>query len=557
MERIVYYARVSTKKDGQLTSIQAQEESLEEFIHSQDNWKFIKGYIDWGKSATTIKNRKEFQAMIDDMYKDQFDIIVIKDYDRMNRNEGDWYNFVEDLEATGVKLYIYMDKQFYDSENDDLIVGIKQILNAQHSRKLSKNLKESYRKRIAANKPHSSGRMWGYKLQKDRLVIREDEAKIIKRIFDMYVVNNYSTVSIYREIQKYVPQSILERRNISELNLSTVRNVIKNPAYKGKIAQNKTGRNYKTKKQWFKDKKEWVYIDCPPIVTEETWDKAQAIILKRSRQYNIEDKKVMYGYFSGKFALSGKIICGNCNQNMYHNNGGVKNKSKWECHIKKNKGTNVCNMSSISSKYMDEIVRDVIWEFKQIDTEYIDDLLLGLENGLLSKDTNKEIEELNKQKNELNKFREKIKKMCINDIISEDEAKKDIKEYDIRISTINKEIELLQSQFEDFNQNKNRIFTLKQEIGNLNKKEDITDETITTCIDKIIVRSAKKIDIIITGDVEVIATRENKKSPFVSNVRPHRPHKEDNIIFINKFIREYSLSINKHLVFEVNYYIAI
>ncbi len=557
MERVCFYARVSTKRQEQISSIVAQEESLEEFIRSQPNWELVKGYIDWGKSATTIKHREEFQKMISDMYEDKFDIIVIKDYDRMNRNEGDWYNFVEDLEATGVKLYIYMDKQFYDSENDDLIVGIKQILNAQHSRKLSRNLKEAYRKKLKANKPHTAGRMWGYQLQKDHLVIREDEAKIIRRIFDMYTSLNYSTMKIYREIQKYVPKTILERRNISEMTLSSVKCILKNSAYKGKIAQNKTGRDYKTKKQWFKDKEEWIYLDCPPIVTEEIWNNAQEILLKRSKQYNIEDKKVMYGYFSGKFALSGKVICGNCNQTMYHNNGGVKNKSRWECHIKKIKGKDACDMSAIQSKYMNEIIKDVIWAYKQLDQEIIDDMLLGFAIGLQHKDTNREIEKLEHEKNELNKTRDKIKKMYINDIISEEEAKKDIKEYDIRISAINEEIELLQKQFENFNQNKNRLLELKKAINKLINKESINDEIIAMCIDKVIVRSNKKLDIILTGSTQITVTRDNTKLPFVLNEGTHRPRKEDNIVFIDKFVKEYSLNTNKHLTYEISYYIAI
>ena len=64
--RVTYYARVSTDKDEQAHSLQAQISYYEDFIRSVDAWTFVSGYIDEGLSGTSVAKREAFLKMIED-----------------------------------------------------------------------------------------------------------------------------------------------------------------------------------------------------------------------------------------------------------------------------------------------------------------------------------------------------------------------------------------------------------------------------------------------------------------------------------------------------------
>ena len=62
--RVVYYARVSTDKYDQLHSLEAQKTYFENLLARNPNWTFVRGYVDEGISATSVKNRENFLRMI-------------------------------------------------------------------------------------------------------------------------------------------------------------------------------------------------------------------------------------------------------------------------------------------------------------------------------------------------------------------------------------------------------------------------------------------------------------------------------------------------------------
>ena len=78
--RVAYYARVSTDKDEQLHSLDAQKYHFEQRIAENPNWTLVEGYVDEGISATTVKNRENFLRMIRDAKKKnrKGSVIVVK-----------------------------------------------------------------------------------------------------------------------------------------------------------------------------------------------------------------------------------------------------------------------------------------------------------------------------------------------------------------------------------------------------------------------------------------------------------------------------------------------
>ena len=102
-KRVVAYCRVSTDKDDQLDSLEAQEEFFKEFI-KQNNYNFIKIYADEGLTGRQIKKRDEFNKMMRDARRGMFDIVLVKDISRFARNTVDLLNSVRELKTMKIEV---------------------------------------------------------------------------------------------------------------------------------------------------------------------------------------------------------------------------------------------------------------------------------------------------------------------------------------------------------------------------------------------------------------------------------------------------------------------
>ena len=135
--RAVIYARCSTEEESQKDALKKQVEEGKDSVHA-NGWALVDLYVE-SRSGTTTKGRSEYNRLYEDLASDKFDIIVIKSQDRLMRNTKDWYLFVDRLLTEQKKLYIYLERKFYTTD-DALITGIKAILAEEYSRELSKKI---------------------------------------------------------------------------------------------------------------------------------------------------------------------------------------------------------------------------------------------------------------------------------------------------------------------------------------------------------------------------------------------------------------------------------
>ncbi len=109
--------------------------------------KKIHFYVHRKEVNQMIATRPEYMRLLSDMREPgKFDIIVIKSLDRLNRSAKNWYLFVEELVSNDKLLYVYMDRDFYKTD-DNLMTGIKAILAEQYSRDLSRKINNAHRYR--------------------------------------------------------------------------------------------------------------------------------------------------------------------------------------------------------------------------------------------------------------------------------------------------------------------------------------------------------------------------------------------------------------------------
>ena len=108
--RVTYYARVSTDKDEQLHSLQAQVDYYQEYIQSNPNWTFVEGYIDEGISGTSVDKRESFLQMMDDAKLRKFDFVITKEISRFSRNTVDSIQYTQRLLSYGIGVFFQSDK---------------------------------------------------------------------------------------------------------------------------------------------------------------------------------------------------------------------------------------------------------------------------------------------------------------------------------------------------------------------------------------------------------------------------------------------------------------
>lgn len=370
--RAVYYARVSTEEEAQLKALPKQVEECKDIIKAKD-WVLIKGYVDEGKTGTTA-NRKEYQKLLTDIEGDEFDIVVAKSQDRLQRNPGDWYIFIDKLVHNNKRLYLYLDGKFFDPSEDALLSGIKAILAAEYSRDLSRKINNANQRRIekvrSGEKVPSmgNGMIYGYYVENGDEKIDPKQAEIVRLIYSKYL-EGWGM----RKIVDYLNENGYRNQRGNYFNADTIARILKNPKYKGALVVNRYHRDFDTKKVEKIPPEEWVTLEgaYEAIVSVDEWNEVHKRL--ESKRGKTRGKKVSTDI------LGGKIFCSRCGKKLWRHKSN--DYFGWYCSTKMQRGKVACEGTAISQLKIDqaykaigsnfEINRDVV---KQSITEWLKSL---------------------------------------------------------------------------------------------------------------------------------------------------------------------------------------
>lgn len=326
--RAVTYNRCSTEDESQKDALVKQVQESKNCVYEQ-GWKLVDTYVE-AKSGTTVRGRSEYGRLYQDLEQDKFDIIVIKSQDRLMRNTKDWYLFLDRMQKNRKKLYMYLEGKFY-TPDDALITGIKAILAEEYSRELSKKINNAHKNRQKEGKNFVfTNRMYGLKKLPDRsIVIDEREAEMIRMIFRLSA-NGYGT----HTSAEILFQKGYTNRNGKMLTPALIRNIIRNPVYKGTVVQNKRHYEFESKQTVSNPESEWIVHESavPAIVEEALFEEANRALDYRKKEGHRDGKYLSY-CDAGSHDLSGKIVCGLCGNPFYRtvrqNRSGQV--TEWKC----------------------------------------------------------------------------------------------------------------------------------------------------------------------------------------------------------------------------------
>ena len=303
--RVAAYARVSTDKEEQENSFEAQVSYYTQKIQENPQWVFVEVYADEGITGTSIKKRDGFNRMIEDALAGRIDLILTKSVSRFARNTVDSLTTVRKLKEKGVEVYFEKENIYTLDSKGELLITIMSSLAQEEARSISENTSWGRRKQFADGKysmPYSI--FLGYdKGPNGELVINEEQAVIVRRIYDDYL----SGLSPKAIAKRLTEDGIETPGHKTVWHDSTVKSILTNEKYYGAaILQKRIVTDFLTKESRLNTgelPKYYIAQDHEPIVPPEKF---------RMVQDEMQRRRDAGGHAQCVSIFSSRIICGDC-----------------------------------------------------------------------------------------------------------------------------------------------------------------------------------------------------------------------------------------------------
>ena len=278
--RYIVYVRVSSDKDEQKDSVPNQIDIcrywLEQNGYEYDERSILK---DEGKSGTMFLERTAMQLILNKARNRDIQMVVFKSIHRLARDLKDALEIKEVLTAHGVRVVTIEEgyDSLYEGKND-MKFEMYSMFAAQYPKTLSVSISSALAAKVRRG-DHIGRVPFGYERINNKLVIKEDEAKVIRQIFYWYNNDGLGFKNIVHMLNKGIETGDISRpRNGGVWQLTTVQSIIRNSTFCGEFTLNRytsikiDGR----KKQIQNPKEKWIIFEDhhPAIVTKEEWKKA-------------------------------------------------------------------------------------------------------------------------------------------------------------------------------------------------------------------------------------------------------------------------------------------
>lgn len=319
--KVAGYLRLSVEDgDKEVSdSIVSQKSIISDKIKKLgEDFELYDFYIDDGYTGLNT-DRPNFQRMLDDIERKKINCVITKDLSRLSRNNFEANYYIEifflERDIRYIAILDNVDTYLKNSNND--MIQFKTLINDWYSKDISRKVKSGVWARkeqgfyVAAKAPY------GYSKDendKNKLVINDEEAMVVKRIFEMY--NDGNTIGeIAKELKLehiYCPShNGFEKNKNGEYgwSVSTISKMLKNKVYLGHIEYGKVfNLSYKSKKVKQVPRSEWkiAYNTHKAIISQELFDNVQ-----KRMELNKRAKTHIHTW-----VLNGIVKCKECGEPM-------------------------------------------------------------------------------------------------------------------------------------------------------------------------------------------------------------------------------------------------
>lgn len=344
IKRVGCLYRVSTKKQANVEDdIPMQRNACAEYIHKKEGWELTREYIEPGVSGyhKGLNERKVLQEVIKDVGDRKIDVLLVFMFDRIGRKDNETPFLLKRIVECGVEVWSVCEgQQTFENSADNLMNIIRFWGAGTESRKTAARVDSG--RNYATKKGRFTGGVvaYGYRLvptakldSKNRMInaFTKDpfESSVVEDIYTRLIDDNMSL----NEIAVYLNENRhLRTRRGNQWSPSTIRNILKNPLYKGYMSYGKTRmqevagtQSDEITKEAFLDVKkrqravpagQWILAkEANPdyvIVSEKRWQMAQEILARRYKKYTDTMQSAADRTWKSSLLLVGLLECGYC-----------------------------------------------------------------------------------------------------------------------------------------------------------------------------------------------------------------------------------------------------
>lgn len=343
--RVAAYCRVSTKYESQKSSIELQKSYYENYIKEQPDWVFAGVYTYYG-SRVRIDQRIEFKKMIRKAMKGKIDLIITKSISRFSGNTVDMLQTIRALKEKGVTVWFEKEDVRSTDDNIEFVITIHTMLVQEEIRNMSENIQWGFQRIFEQGITLNNYKyFYGYDVVDGELVINEQQAEVVRNIFDWYLKG----MSL-GQIKHKLEESKIKTASGNDIwNKSVIQEMLCNEKYKGdSLLQKTVTEDFMTgKKVKNVGHRNQYYVkgSHAAIVSEEIFDKVQEEMRKRARMIYKGDGTVeaVGNKYNGKYSLGNLLVCGDCGASYRRRTG--RGKVVWRCATRIEKGKNECTLS--------------------------------------------------------------------------------------------------------------------------------------------------------------------------------------------------------------------
>lgn len=493
--KIAAYCRVSTEKEAQIDSLEKQIEFFNEFT-KKNGYELYKLYADEGISGKQIKHRKQFQQMMIDAKAKKFDKVVVKDVSRFARNTVDLLQSVRELKSYGVQVDFLNNGEVMEG-GSEFILTILGAMAQQESANMSKRVK--FGKDVTAKKGRVPNLVFGYdKIPDERytLKINEEEAKIVKEIFESYVYKGIGTTKIAWNLND---RGIRTKKTKSKWVQTSIVRMLKNPIYTGRVTNKKSEvTDFITGTRKELPEEEWIVVEKPEmrIISDELFNRAQELLEQRSNEFKLNNKREKTEY-----VFSTLIYCKHCGYSFRR----IKRKYtadgpeyiRWVCSGRNSMGVNHCPNTTVIDEeellnaikiYLKSIIKNKKDFMKAVEKEFEKITKLRENNERSEESLLKEIEKVTVKK-------QKYMEMFQNEIINIQELKKYTNPLNEDIARLERELKLITSEIKEKDVLEKELNKTIKTVDDILNNQTITNAMLKTIIDVIEVDSDSNVEV--------------------------------------------------------------
>jgi len=362
MKAWLYY-RLSRDEDAEMNSLQNQRQILVDYAEL-NGYEITGESFDDNVSGMTFERKglHQIELAVED---GKVDVLLVKDLSRLGRHRTRTALFIDYLRENNVRVYSVTEGIDSSNENDDMIIGFKQLVNGFYAKDIGKKVRAGIRQKQKTGMPVNLP--MGYYKDKftGEILVDETAAAIVKEVFEKFFAG-YGLSTIAKDFNRRgikSPEYFSHRKKnprhteIAKRFLwaqTTVKRLIQNEAYTGTLVNHKTvtSKIYKTKDVIPPEEQYRHENYMPAIIDRETFDQAQVLLESRLKN-NARSK---FGNVIHRYC--GMIKCAECGASLIAKKRTVAGHSwvEYTCNSNHRYGNEYCTAHTIREGQIDEII---------------------------------------------------------------------------------------------------------------------------------------------------------------------------------------------------------